>query len=146
MLGRFSRLTLTKSCSRRAFSIHQNISELTKDLPELSDKQANDLTARLSVGLYEETLAVRDLTIQVLFQLKDHNPHKEGSKEYVDFVFQHNFNPEIHPGFFETYDDIVKHYDSNLEPHIVFGQLNKFIVKQRSKKKPEDIIKTPEGF
>jgi len=146
MIRKFARTSLSRSRLHRIFSLQQNLSELTKNLPDLPDEQAYDLAARLSVGLYEETLAVRDLTVQVLYQLKEHNPHKEGTKEYVDFVFQHNFNPEIHPGFFETYDNIVKHYSGDLEPHIVFGQLNKFIVKERASKTPEDMVKTPEGF
>jgi hypothetical protein len=84
--------------------------------------------------------------MQFLDQIKDKNPHKEGSKDYVDFVFQNNFSPEVHPEFFNTYDRLIKDYKAEWEPYIVFGQLNQFIVKKRSGATPEEILKTPEGF
>lgn len=115
-----TRALKTQSASK-FFSLHESIANLSKETPDLPENQAFDLASRLSVGLYQETLAVRDLTMKVLVELKPHNPHKEGTKEYVDFILQHNFDPDIHPGFFETYDKIVKHYSNDLEPHVVFA-------------------------
>lgn len=146
----FGKIVMTVGPRGRCFSAsaggQQQQPPLPEDIEPLTDKQGFELTKLLSVGLYQETLAVRDLTIQILEQLKEKNPHPEGSKEYVDFVFKNNFTPENHPGFFQVYDTLVKEYNKDMEPFIVFGQLNKFIVEQRNKQNTEELLKTPEGF